>query len=138
MLFSSFFRADSSSQVLIQTCTAVQWVAKLCCMIIFIWFHILNPNTQLLSSFLNSVLFKSSLVEAIVQFESIPEEVNTRSLREFVVDTIEDTHTERRCGMLCTKHNYCKSYNHNGDGALCELIMTDYRLLEKPRGKYFL
>ncbi|XP_075264007.1 uncharacterized protein LOC142355856 [Convolutriloba macropyga] len=84
-------------------------------------------------SFVGLAIHQYSVVGVILQYESIPEEIDTRSLREFVVDTVEDTHTERRCGMQCTKNNYCKSYNHNEDGALCELIMTDYRLLEKPR-----
>ena len=74
------------------------------------------------------------VLEAVVQYDSIPEEMNTRSLTEFVVDTFDHTHSERRCGMQCTRHDYCKSYNHNEHWAMCELIMTDYRLMEISRG----
>ncbi|XP_075243813.1 uncharacterized protein LOC142338066 [Convolutriloba macropyga] len=76
----------------------------------------------------------SSLSTAVIQYKSLPSEFNRRSLTHFAVDTFADTQSARRCGLLCSIHEYCKSYNHNRNRAKCELIMTDYRLLETPTG----
>ena len=74
-------------------------------------------------------------VQAVLQLESPNEEIDRRSLSEFVVETLSGTTpSEKRCGMECKMRGWCKSFNHNQDWATCELIMTDYRLLEIPRG----
>ncbi|XP_075258494.1 uncharacterized protein LOC142350529 [Convolutriloba macropyga] len=79
-----------------------------------------------------NVIFMSKIraTQTIVQFDSQPEEINLRSLTDFAVDTFLNTDTATRCGLQCTKHDYCKSYNHNEHWAICELIITDYRLLD--------
>ena len=74
--------------------------------------------------------------ESFLQLESPNEESNQRSLVPFVAETLSGrTPTEKKCGLECKRRGWCKSYNHNMHLATCELIMTDYRLLEKPRGE---
>ena len=63
------------------------------------------------------------------------DEVNNRGLQNFVYEIYTDTPSDVVCGLQCISQSECKSFNHNEKGTTCELIMTDYRLLEKPRGQ---
>ncbi|XP_075250737.1 uncharacterized protein LOC142342944 [Convolutriloba macropyga] len=81
---------------------------------------------------------KSMGAESFLQLESPNDESNQRSLVPFVAETISgDTPTEKKCGLECKRRGWCKSYNHNTHLATCELLMTDYRLLEIPRVSEF-
>ncbi|XP_075265258.1 uncharacterized protein LOC142357530, partial [Convolutriloba macropyga] len=65
-------------------------------------------------------------LDALVQFES---RQDSREMLDFVGSVHDQTPSARRCGFFCQKAGWCKTYNHNPQLALCELIVTDLRLL---------
>ncbi|XP_075254779.1 uncharacterized protein LOC142346155 [Convolutriloba macropyga] len=65
---------------------------------------------------------------SVVRFETRYDQFD-RNLLEFEVLEVSKIPSVRLCGLICTRAAWCKSYNHNHRMRLCELIMTELRLL---------
>ena len=69
-----------------------------------------------------------------MQFEVEPW-LDRREMVDLVGGVHENVGSGRRCGLFCLREGWCKAYNHNRGIRLCELIMTDIRLLGVDSGE---
>ena len=78
----------------------------------------------------------SRLGYCFLQLESPLDEIDSRVLVDLIGETLigGESGSEKRCGMQCMRREWCKSYNHNSHFTTCELIITDYRLLNMSTG----
>ena len=73
-------------------------------------------------------------MNALVQFEVVPW-LDRREMVDLIGSVHENVGSGRRCGLLCLRGGWCKTYNHNPQLRHCELIMSDLRLLGVGSGK---
>ncbi|XP_075239291.1 uncharacterized protein LOC142334849 [Convolutriloba macropyga] len=67
-----------------------------------------------------------------LHFDTDELQVNKRELVEFQKGQLfqgDMVATEQMCGLVCKRHDWCKTFNHHALGKVCQLIMTDFRLL---------
>ena len=73
-----------------------------------------------------------------LHFDTDELQVNKRELVEFQKGHLfqgDMVATEQMCGLVCKRHDWCKTFNHHALGKVCQLIMTDFRLLNTTQGK---